>query len=57
MTLEEKAMLVTGTGMFFEIPDSVLAAMSGGPGQMQVVLVVLVAQVPRVVIPIQILQI
>lgn len=41
MTLEEKAMLVTGTGMRFEIPDSVLAAMAaafgdpgspGGPG-------------------------
>jgi beta-glucosidase len=32
MTLEEKAMLVTGTGMIFEIPDSVMAAMAGGPG-------------------------
>jgi beta-glucosidase len=38
MTLQEKAMLVTGTGMFFEIPDSVLALMNqehdgpGGPG-------------------------
>jgi beta-glucosidase len=35
MTLKEKAELVTGTGMFFEIPDSILAAMfqdSGGPG-------------------------
>jgi beta-glucosidase len=38
MTLKEKAELVTGTGMFFEIPDSILAGMSqdsdnpGGPG-------------------------
>jgi beta-glucosidase len=35
MTLEEKAMLVTGTGMSMDIPDSVLAAMAsgmGGPG-------------------------
>ena len=32
MTLEEKAMLVTGTGMFMEIPDSIIAAMASGPG-------------------------
>jgi beta-glucosidase len=34
MTLEEKAMLVTGTGMQFDIPDSVLAEIAaafGGP--------------------------
>ena len=29
MTLEEKAMLVTGTGMFMEIPDSLRRAMAG----------------------------
>ncbi|MGB9747612.1 MAG: glycoside hydrolase family 3 C-terminal domain-containing protein [Bacteroidales bacterium] len=30
MTLEQKAELVVGTGMFFEIPDSLLAMMPGG---------------------------
>jgi len=29
MTLEQKAELVVGTGMFFEIPDSILAMMPG----------------------------
>ena len=32
MTLEEKAMLLVGTGMFIEIPDSILNTMSQGPG-------------------------
>lgn len=30
MNLEQKAELVVGTGMFFEIPDSILAMMPGG---------------------------
>ena len=30
MTLQEKSRLVVGTGMFFELPDSILKRMPGG---------------------------
>jgi len=30
MTLQEKARLLVGTGMFFELPDSILKRMPGG---------------------------